>query len=165
MKQFTTEKTKLTKQPYNENSRIMISTGYLKELRKQYMPKDYNMKNLIISTEYKHWLAELKNRLLTVQLKAAVAVNEELLKFYWQLGADIVTKQNESQWGDGLIKQLSHDLMAVFPDMKGFSTSNLKYMRQWYLFYSAHFAIGQQPVGQLSDPKNIQHPAALLCGS
>ena len=110
------------------------------------------MNNLKQSSEYKNWLADLKNRLLTVQLKAAVAVNKELLKFYWQLGADIVTKQNESQWGDGLIKQLSHDLMTEFPDMKGFSVSNLNYMRQWYLFYSEQAAIGQQAVGQLPGP-------------
>jgi len=109
--------------------------------------------SLIKTPEYKNWLTELKNRLLTVQLKAAVTVNKQLLEFYWQLGADIVTKQNESQWGDGLIKQLSHDLMTEFPEMKGFSVSNLKYMRQWYSFYSEHHrVIGQQPVGQLPEP-------------
>lgn len=111
------------------------------------------MTSLIKTPEYKNWLTELKNRLLTVQLKAAVTVNKQLLEFYWQLGADIVTKQNESQWGDGLIKQLSHDLMTEFPEMKGFSVSNLKYMRQWYSFYSEHHrVIGQQPVGQLPEP-------------
>lgn len=67
------------------------------------------MTSQLQTSEYKNWLSELKNRLLTVQLKAAVAVNQELLEFYWQLGADIVKKQNESRWGDGLIKQLSHD--------------------------------------------------------
>jgi len=114
------------------------------------------MKNLITNVpEYKNWLAELKNRLLTVQLKAAVAVNKELLEFYWQLGAEIVKKQNDSQWGKGLVKQLSHDLMAEFPDMKGFSVSNLNYMRQWFTFYSEHSAIGQQLVGQLTDLKKI----------
>ena len=108
------------------------------------------MTGLIKTPEYQKWLTELKNRLLKVQLKAAVAVNAELLMFYWQLGADIVHRQQESQWGYGLVNQLSHDLMAEFPDMKGFSVSNLKYMRQWYLFYRDHSAIGQQPVGQLT---------------
>jgi len=111
------------------------------------------MTGLIKSPEYKKWLAELKNRLLKVQLKAVVAVNVELLMFYWQLGAEIVHKQSESQWGDGLINQLSHDLMAEFPDMKGFSVSNLKYMRRWYLFYSGDIAIGQQSVDQLPEPE------------
>jgi len=113
------------------------------------------MNNLKQTSEYKKWLAELKSRLLTVQLKAAVAVNKELLKFYWQLGADIVTRQHESQWGDGLIKQLSHDLMTEFPDMKGFSTTNLKYIRRWYLFYCEHSVIGQQPVDQLTKSEKI----------
>lgn len=115
------------------------------------MKQNNSVSNMVKSSAYKNWLAELKNRLITVQLKAAVAVNQELLKFYWQLGADIVAKQNESQWGDGLIKQLSHDLMTEFPDMKGFSTTNLKYMRRWYLFYCEQPAIGQQPVDQLPD--------------
>ncbi len=109
------------------------------------------MTSLIKTSEYKNWLTELKGRLLTVQLKTVVAVNKELLKFYWQLGADIATKQNESQWGDGLIKQLSHDLMSEFPDMKGFSVTNLKYIRRWYLFYCQHSAIGQQAVDQLNE--------------
>ena len=82
------------------------------------------MTGLIKTPEYKKWLAELKNRLLKVQLKAVVAVNAELLMFYWQLGAEIVHKQQESQWGDGLTNQLSHDLIVEFPDMKGFSVSN-----------------------------------------
>ncbi|MCK5680958.1 hypothetical protein KAI46_09140 [bacterium] len=110
------------------------------------------MTDLIKTPEYKKWLAELKNRLLKVQLKALVAVNAELLMFYWKLGAEIVHKQQESQWGDGLISQLSHDLIAEFPDMKGFSVSNLNYIRQWYLFYRTHTVIDQQLVGQLSDP-------------
>lgn len=113
------------------------------------------MNTLIKSAAYINWLAELKKRLLTVQLKAAVAVNRELLSFYWQLGADIVSKQNESQWGDGLIQQLSHDLMAEFPEMKGFSVSNLKYMRQWYLFYCGHPVTGQQAVGQLPQLESL----------
>ncbi len=101
--------------------------------------------------EYKQWLAELKQRLLAVQVKAAVAVNEELLRFYWQLGADIVQKQADSRWGSGFLNRLSRDLMAEFPDMKGFSSSNLKYMRRWVLFYSKQPAIGQQAVDQLQD--------------
>lgn len=110
------------------------------------------MTGLIKTPEYKKWLAELKNRLLKVQLKAVVAVNTELLKFYWQLGTDIVRKLSESQWGDGLTIQLSHDLIVEFPDMKTFSVSNLNYIRQRYLFYRAYTVIDQQLVGQLPGP-------------
>lgn len=102
------------------------------------------------SQEYKDWLTALKVRVRQVQLKAAVAVNQELLKFYWELGADIVEKQKNATWGDGFLKQLSKDLRIEFPAMKGFSLRNIKYIRQWYLFYSDTGSIGQQPVAQLT---------------
>jgi len=105
--------------------------------------------NLDLSTDYTNWLAELKTRVRQSQLKAAVSVNQELLKFYWKLGSDIVEKQKNSAWGAGFLKQLSRDLITEFPDMKGFSLSNIKYIRQWFLFYSDSISIGQQAVGQL----------------
>ncbi len=105
--------------------------------------------NLKLSTDYTNWLAELKTRVRQSQLKAVVAVNQELLKFYWELGSDIVEKQKSSAWGTGFLKQLSRDLITEFPDMKGFSERNLKYVRQWFLFYSESASIGQQPVAQL----------------
>ena len=61
--------------------------------------------------EYKNWLATLKSKIRQVQLKAIVAVNRELLLFYWELGADIVEKQKSSSWGDSFLKTLSKDLM------------------------------------------------------
>jgi len=100
---------------------------------------------------YKKWLAELKQKVCTVQIKAAVTVNNEMLRFYWELGASIVEKQAESNWGDGFIKQLSIDLMAEFSNIKGFSERNLKYIRQWYMFYSQDNAIGQQAVAQITE--------------
>jgi len=106
--------------------------------------------NLIHDKNYKAWLADIKTRIRGAQLKAVVAVNTELLKFYWGLGADIVAKQANSKWGDSFLLQLSKDLTAEFPDMKGFSFRNLKYIRQWYCFYNGKSAIGQQPVAQLA---------------
>ena len=84
---------------------------------------------------YIKWLAAIKLKIRQVQLKAAVKVNTELLTFYWELGVDIVQKQAEAKWGDGLIGQLSKDLSAEFPDIKGFSRTNLLYIRQWYMFF------------------------------
>lgn len=101
--------------------------------------------------EYKQWLIDLKYRIRNSQIKAALKVNTELINLYWDLGKEIVAKQEESQWGDGLIKQLSTDLQQEFPDMKGFSISNIKYIKQWYLFYCKHVTIGQQVVGQLEN--------------
>ena len=99
--------------------------------------------------DYRQWLGELKTRFRQVQLKAAVAVNSAMLQFYWDLGADIVVKQTQFAWGDGFMKQLSADLMSEFPDMKGFSVRNLKYIRQWHEFWRST-AIGQQAVAQLA---------------
>jgi len=104
---------------------------------------------LIQDKTYSNWLKELKQKVLLVQIKAAVKVNSELLQFYWDLGQDIVDKQKNAKWGDGLLKQLSIDLSSEFPDMKGFSLSNLKYIKQWYLFYSQEIGKSQQAVGQL----------------
>lgn len=101
------------------------------------------------SNDYRRWLGELKNRFRQVQLKAAVAVNTALLQFYWDLGSDIVAQQAQADWGSGFLGQLSADLMREFPEMKGFSLRNLKYIRQWRLFW-APAAIGQQPVAQLT---------------
>lgn len=107
-----------------------------------------NNELMSVDPHYKQWLTELKQRVLQSQLKAAVKVNSELLELYWQLGADIVERQKTATWGDKLLAQLSKDLMATFPDMKGFSVRNLKYIRQWQQFYAGN-AIGQQLVAQL----------------
>lgn len=97
---------------------------------------------------YDDWVLLLKSKFKTVQLKTAVAVNTALLQFYWELGQDIIEKQQNSQWGEGFLGQLSIDLMAEFPDIKGFSVRNLKYIRQWYSFWQ-QAQIGQQAVAQL----------------
>ncbi len=101
------------------------------------------------SPEYRQWLADLKGRFRQVQLKAAVAVNSAVLAFYWDLGADIVARQSTVAWGQGFLTQLSADLMREFPEVKGFSERNLKYIRQWRAFWQAA-SIGQQLVAQLT---------------
>lgn len=99
--------------------------------------------------EYIAWLTELKQRFRQSQIKAAVKVNSELIAFYWHLGHDIVEKQSKSQWGDGLIPQLSKDLKAEFPDVGGFSRSNIFACKQFYLFYNQDIEIVHQVGGQL----------------
>lgn len=93
-------------------------------------------KKIISNIEYKKWITDIKTRLRTAQSKAAVSVNTELLKFYWELGADIVEKQKTAKWGTGFLQQLSNDLNAEFPELKGFSYRNIRAIRQWYLFYN-----------------------------
>lgn len=101
------------------------------------------------SSDYLEWLKELKKKIRQSQLKAAVAVNTALLEFYWGLGADIVGKQKSAKWGSGFLERLSQDLMAEFPDMKGFSKRNLEQIRRWYLFYNTELEFAKQPATQL----------------
>lgn len=77
-------------------------------------------------------------------------MNAELLGLYWQLGTEILVKEKTASWGSSFLPQLSKDLAAAFPHIKGFSLTNLKYIRIWTGFYQA--AIGQQAVDQLSTP-------------
>ncbi|MBB1488637.1 PDDEXK nuclease domain-containing protein [Oceanospirillum sediminis] len=99
-------------------------------------------------TDYQQWLSSLKQVFRQRQLKAAVAVNTQLLEFYWHLGQEIVEKQQSSTWGQGFLTQLSKDLMAEFPDIKGFSKRNLEQIRRWYLFWSSDAAIAKQAATQ-----------------
>ncbi len=108
------------------------------------------MSNLLAQNqEYKNWLKDLKQKVLRTQLKAATQVNSTLLSFYWELGAEIVERQQTAQWGEGFLKQLSQDLMAEFPEIKGFSKRNLELIRQWYLYWSQTSEIAKQAVSQL----------------
>ncbi len=78
---------------------------------------------------YVGWLSELKTRIHTAQQRATLAVNRELVLLYWQIGRDILVRQAEQGWGAKVIERLAHDLRTAFPQMKGFSPRNLKYMR------------------------------------
>ena len=88
-----------------------------------------------IDGDYAEWIAEVKHRYRSAQVKAAVKVNAEKLLFNWQLGRDLVQKKAEERWGSGVVEQVSLDLRWEFPNESGFSTRNLWYMKQWYLFY------------------------------
>lgn len=106
------------------------------------------------NSDFKSWVSQLKQDIRSAQIRAAIKVNTELLRLYWRMGAEIFEKQKTSSWGDGWLKELSHELMAEFPDMKGFSLRNLQYIKQWYLFYNQENTIVQQAVAQLDDDKS-----------
>lgn len=107
-------------------------------------------KNIAHNVEYKKWITVLRAKLKQAQLKAAVTVNQQLLMFYWDLGTDIIEKQKITAWGEGLLKQLSRDLMSEFPEMKGFSERNLRLIRQWVQFWIKSTANWQQAVAELT---------------
>ena len=108
--------------------------------------------SLSINSEYKDWLRELKANIKRTQIKASLAVNSELIQLYWDLGKQIVEKQENTKWGSGFIDQLSKDLKEEFPNMGGLARSNLFSIRNFYLFYRE--AIVQQLVGQLENTDN-----------
>jgi predicted nuclease of restriction endonuclease-like (RecB) superfamily len=107
---------------------------------------------------YKQWLTDLKGKIRSAQIKAAIAVNAELILFYWDLGKMIAEKQ--TAWGTKFLETLSKDLRAEFPEMKGLSERNLKYCRMFYQFYQnelekqSDIPIGQQAVAQLQENEN-----------
>ena len=86
--------------------------------------------SLITTPEgYSGWLAELKLRIQEARHRAMLATNSELVLLYWRIGRDILDRQAEQGWGAKVIDRLAHDLRTAFPEMKGFSPRNLKYMR------------------------------------
>ncbi len=105
---------------------------------------------LIQNEQYRTWLKDVKQKVRHAQLKAAVSVNTVLLQFYWDLGAEIAEKQKSADWGSGFLSQLSRDLMAEFPDLKGFSYRSLRAIKQWYLFYFREFENLATGCGQIA---------------
>ena len=102
------------------------------------------------SAAYVSWLKGLKSQIKRAQAKAAVRVNAELLFLYWDMGRDISEKRLEAAYGSGFFDRLSRDLKAEFPNMQGFSTSNLRYVKVFYLFYARE--ILHQAVANLHQP-------------
>ncbi|MBO7143872.1 MAG: DUF1016 family protein [Salinivirgaceae bacterium] len=92
----------------------------------------------IVDADYATWIAEVKQRYRSAQVKAAVRVNVEKMLFNWQLGRDLVQKKAEERWGAGVVEQVSLDLKREFPNADGFSAPNLWFMKKWYLFYSSY---------------------------
>lgn len=101
---------------------------------------------IIMDSEFKQWIADLKSRIRQSQIKAAIKVNSELLHLYWDLGHDIVARQMDSAWGSKFFEKLSNELKSEFPNMQGFSVTNLKYCKYFYQFYSQDNQIRQELV-------------------
>lgn len=104
--------------------------------------------NVTLPDGYASWLAELKLRIATAQRQAVLAVNREQIQLYWQIGREIQERQSQQGWGAKVIERLASDLQAAFPDTKGFSARNLKYMR-YFAEHCPTLQIGQQAAAQL----------------
>jgi len=95
---------------------------------------------------YGPWLADLKQRIRAAQIRAALAVNRELIELYWDIGRALVQKQEEEGWGAKVIDRLAMDLQREFPGILGFSASNIWRMRAFYHAYTSDPSILAQPV-------------------
>lgn len=105
----------------------------------------------ILDKEYKNWIKDLSSRYRRSQIKAAIKVNDEMLRFYYYLGKDIVSMKAESKWGSGFMKNLSRDLKEQNPDATCFSPTNLLYMKNFYLLYQTYLEITPQLGEQLEN--------------
>ena len=104
---------------------------------------------------YDDFLNSLKERIRNAQVRAALSINRELVLLYWQIGNEILTRQQQQGWGTKVIDQLASDLRKTFPDMKGFSARNLKYMRAFAQAYPDEQFV-QQVVAQIPWGHNVR---------
>ena len=109
----------------------------------------------IMPEGYTIFLKVLKERIRKSQLKAAVGVNQELILLYWQIGRGIVIQQEKMGWGEKVIEKLSKDLLSSFPEMRGFSSRNLLFMRSLYKMYPDE-EIVKQLVSQIPWGHNVR---------
>src|SRR5437773_1879100 len=108
---------------------------------------------------YAELLEDLEGRVRTAQLRAAVAVNREMIQLYWDIGRLIVERQERQGWGKGIVDRLAKDIQKAFPGLKGFSPGNVWRMRSFYLAYTKEVTILPQAVAEL-DGLNLPQPVA-----
>ena len=105
--------------------------------------------DVTLDSEYAEWIAEVKHRYRSAQIKTSFKVNAEKLLWNWQMGRDLVQKKAEERWGAGIVEQVSLDLRREFPFSSNFSARNLWYMKQWYLFYTENMEKLKQLVSEI----------------
>ncbi|HEY9619159.1 MAG TPA: PDDEXK nuclease domain-containing protein, partial [Crinalium sp.] len=115
------------------------------------MPKSF----LSIPEDYDDFFQNLKQRIRQAQVKASLAVNQELILLYWQIGREILSRQNKEGWGKKIVTRLAQDLKREFPEMKGFSPRSLDYMRLFAESYPDE-QILQQAVAKIPWGHNVR---------
>lgn len=115
--------------------------------------------NLQLPPDYGDVLKQLKARIQSAQIQAALAVNRELIRLYWDIGEQIVERQKLEGWGTAVIERLAHDLQQAFPGVKGFSARNIWRMRAFYLAYTQQVQELSNSVAEL-DGQNLPQAVA-----
>jgi predicted nuclease of restriction endonuclease-like (RecB) superfamily len=108
---------------------------------------------------YVQLVKQLKHEIQSARIKASLTVNTQLLQLYWKIGNAVAEQENTGGWGSKIVTQLSKDLRAAFPDMKGFSVRNLRYMRD---FAKAYPGFLQVHLAKSSGNPTLQQPAATI---
>ncbi len=104
--------------------------------------------NSVLPVGYSQWRKDIETLIDTAKLKTALSVNVGTLTLYWNIGKQILEKQEKEGWGKKVVEQLSKDLTSKYPDDRGYSVRNLKYMRQFADTYP-HFPFVQVPLAQM----------------
>lgn len=104
---------------------------------------------------YQSFLRDIKTLVLQSRIRVARSVTHELIALYWELGRQIVEKQETVGWGKAVVEKLAADLQVEFPDMKGFSPRNLWLIKQFYEAYSDSSEILKQLVSEIPWGHNI----------
>jgi len=116
---------------------------------------------LTISADYRQFIEELKERVISARISAARAVTHEAILLYWDIGQGIVQKQEEHGWGDSIVEQVAADLTRSFPGVKGFSLANIWRMRQFYLVHNERQFLAQA-VRELEAAPDRHRPKSFL---
>ncbi len=103
---------------------------------------------------YKDFLVQLKQKIYSAKSKAILSANRIMIELYWEIGKEIITKQEALGWGKSVVEQMSRDLITEFGEKSGYSTQNLWYMRQFYITYKESPNL-QQLVGEIPWGSNI----------
>lgn len=138
--------------PFLKGSLSLITKSgqvYMREKRNKGLPMTIKTiptvrKTAVSTANYTKFITSLKIKIHSAQVKGAIAVNKELIKLYWDIGKDIVEKQEQEGWGSKVLERVAKDLQNEFPGVEGFSRSNIFYVRSFYVAY----AKVQQLVGQ-----------------
>ena len=120
------------------------------------------MSNIVkVDKAYSEWIENISKSFRQSQIKAAVKANNEMIRFYWNLGKEMDLKKNEYNWGSHFFSQVSEDLKKELPGVKSFSPRNLLYMHQFFKLFPD--AGNTQQVGaQIDTPENTQQAVAQM---